>query len=248
MQSTVHFLIKKNVQQRIWMTATKFELERKRWIIRTVWINCTSYLLQLYKIGIFQSICLPSLHPSCFWCWTIPNPMLSLCGSGFTLFAVRVLAKLYHFGVNWSTTFCKNKDGVHFFTLKFECHNRYNNLLLCNSENGDIAWRNKNRFLCFFRKEQKPVSFQKYKKNRIEKSTKTGGLFWKKRFFLNTDCLSILFVILRWSQDLEEVTSPSVWLGVRRTLRVSLLKNVRIRLLPFEYVKISVDNKRSFEN
>jgi len=33
----------------------------------------------------------------------------------------------------------KIKDGVHFFTLKFEWHNRYNKLLLCNSENNDIA-------------------------------------------------------------------------------------------------------------
>ena len=35
----------------------------------------------------------------------------------------------YHFGVNWPTTLSKNKDGVHFFTLNFQCHNRYNKLL-----------------------------------------------------------------------------------------------------------------------
>jgi len=63
----------------------------------------------------------------------------SLCGSGFSLFAVRVLAKPYNFGVNWPTTLCENKDGVHFFTLNFECNSSYNKLLLCNSENGDIA-------------------------------------------------------------------------------------------------------------
>ena len=62
----------------------------------------------------------------------------SLCGNGFSLFAVRILAKLYHFGVNWPKLF-KNKDGVHSFTLKFECHNRYNKLLLCNSEKNDLA-------------------------------------------------------------------------------------------------------------
>jgi len=57
-------------------TATKFEgLEEKR-MIRTVWVNSTGYLLQLCKIGIFQSIFLPSLHPSCFSCWTIPNHIL----------------------------------------------------------------------------------------------------------------------------------------------------------------------------
>jgi len=43
----------------------------------------------------------------------------SLCGSGFSLFAVRILAKLYHFEVNWPTTLCENKERwVHFFTLK----------------------------------------------------------------------------------------------------------------------------------
>jgi len=34
---------------------------------------------------------------------------------------VRILAKRYHFGVNWPSTLCENKDEVHFFTLKFEC-------------------------------------------------------------------------------------------------------------------------------
>jgi len=56
----------------------------------------------------------------------------SLCGSSFSLFAVRILAKSYHFGVNWPTTLRKNTDGVNFFTLIFEYHNRYNKLLLCN--------------------------------------------------------------------------------------------------------------------
>jgi len=55
----------------------------------------------------------------------------SLCGGGFSLFAVRMLAKLYHLGLNWPTTLCENKDGMHFFTLNFDCHNRYNKLLLC---------------------------------------------------------------------------------------------------------------------
>jgi len=38
----------------------------------------------------------------------------SLCGSGFSLFAVRMLAKHHHLGVNWLTTHCEAKDGVHF--------------------------------------------------------------------------------------------------------------------------------------
>jgi len=68
----------------------------------------------------------------------------NLCVSGFSLFAVHMLAKSYHFGVNWPTTICENNDGVHVFTLKFKCHNRYNKLLLCNSGFDDIAWYNKN--------------------------------------------------------------------------------------------------------
>jgi len=61
----------------------------------------------------------------------------SLCGNGFSLFAVRILAKPYHFGVNLPTIW--EKDEVEFFTLNFDWHNRYNKLLLCNSENNDIA-------------------------------------------------------------------------------------------------------------
>jgi len=144
----------------------------------------------------------------------------SLCGSGFSLFAVCMLAKPYHFGVNWSTTVCENKDGVHFFTLKFECHNRYNKSLLCNPENRDIAWYNENnsqwRFCVFFQYEQKPVSCKKKQKNRIKKNR--WVVFLLKRVFLNPDCL--LFVIFPWSHDLEQVTSISVCLGVRRILRV----------------------------
>jgi len=58
----------------------------------------------------------------------------SLCGIVFSLFAVRMLAKPYHLGVNWPTTHCENKDGVHLFNLNFECRSMYNKLLLCDSE------------------------------------------------------------------------------------------------------------------
>ena len=34
----------------------------------------------------------------------------SLCGSGFSLFAVGIRAKLYYFEVNWPTTLCENKE------------------------------------------------------------------------------------------------------------------------------------------
>ena len=63
----------------------------------------------------------------------------------------------------------KNKDGVHFFTLNFECHNRYNKLLLCNFENRDIAWWNKNNsewvFSVFFEERTKSCFFLKNPKN-----------------------------------------------------------------------------------
>jgi len=52
----------------------------------------------------------------------------SLCGSGFSLFAVRMLAKPC--GLNYATILCENKDVVNFFTFHFECHDRQNKLLL----------------------------------------------------------------------------------------------------------------------
>ena len=69
---------------------------------------------------------------------------------------------------------CQNKDGVHFFTLNFECHNRYNKSLLCNCENSDIAWSNTNSSECFF------LVF-------LWKSTKSCFFFKnaKKQVFLN---------------------------------------------------------------
>jgi len=63
----------------------------------------------------------------------------NLCGTGFSLFAVRDLSTPYHFGANRQTTLCENKDGIHVFTLRFQCHSRYIKLLLCDSENGGIA-------------------------------------------------------------------------------------------------------------
>ena len=35
--------------------------------------------------------------------------------------------------------YCENKDGLYLLPLKLECHNSYNNLLLYDSENGDVA-------------------------------------------------------------------------------------------------------------
>jgi len=112
-----------------------------------------------------------------------------VCAGMVFLFASRMLAKPYHLGVNWPSTLRENKDGVHLFTLNFECHNRYNKLLLCDSENGDIAWCHKiiqNRIFRFpQKKEQNLVSLKK--KNVWKQQKNLGGLgsFEKKQVFLN---------------------------------------------------------------
>ena len=75
-------------------------------------------------------------------------------------------------------------------------------------------------FLCFLKKEQKPVSFQKkQKKNEFERR---GGLefFEENVFFSTLTIFQSFFGIFPWSHDLEQLTPLSVWLGVRRTLRV----------------------------
>jgi len=61
----------------------------------------------------------------------------SLCGRGISLFAVRVLAKPLWSELTNNTL--RKQRWVHLPTLKFECHNKYYKLLLCNSENSDIA-------------------------------------------------------------------------------------------------------------
>jgi len=82
---------------------------------------------------------------------------LQLRGCGLPLFAGRMLAKHHHFEVNWPTTLCENKDGVHIFALSLELYNRNNKLLLIYSKNGDIAWCNKNNL----KKEQEHISSNK---------------------------------------------------------------------------------------
>jgi len=72
-------------------------------------------------------------------CINLDVRLQSLCASGFSLFAMGMLVKSYHFGVNLPTTLGENKDGTHLFTLNFKFHNRYNKLLLCDSEYGGIA-------------------------------------------------------------------------------------------------------------
>ena len=172
-------------------TATKFyQLEKKRRKIRTVWVNSTGYLLQLCKNRYIQikfaafsaSKLFPMLDHTTSYIEKIHHfdvelaghvhkldvKLRSLYGSGFSLFSLRILAKPYHFGVNWPTILCEYEDGVHFFSLTFECHNKYNKLLLCsNSANDGIAWCTKNNWewgLRFF-KEQRLVSFIKKTEN-----------------------------------------------------------------------------------
>jgi len=63
--------------------------------------------------------------------------------------------------------------------------------------------------LCFFFKEQKPVSFlKKAKKFRLKENR--WVVFSKQWVFVNPDCLSILFVICARSNDLEQVMSLSI--------------------------------------
>jgi len=97
-----------------------------------------------------------------------------------------------HFGVNWPPTLCENKGRLHFFTLKFECHNKYNKLLLCNSENGIIARCKKTiqnwASVLLFSLRINTCFFSKNPKNRYKKTKSPGRLgFIKKQIFLNPD-------------------------------------------------------------
>jgi len=128
-----------------------------------------------------------------------------LCGSGLSLFAVRILAKPYYFGVNWPTTLWENKDGPHFFILKFECHNTYDKLLLCTSENGYIASGSKtiqNGVFVFFFKEKRPVCFQENQKLGFKRKPRLV-VFSKKRFFQPWLSFNPFFLIFPWSHHLE---------------------------------------------
>jgi len=146
-----------------------------------------------------------------------------LCGSGFSLFAVRILAKFCHFGVNWPITLCDNKDGVHFFPLKLECHNSYcitiyycvilQMVILHNAIKQFRMF-----FLCFFEKRTKTCFFS-ISPQKMDCKKQEGWIFLKLCFSTLT-IFQNFFVIFPWSHDLEQVTSLSVWLGVRCTPRV----------------------------
>jgi len=54
---------------------------------------------------------------------------------------------------------------------------------------------------------------------------KQEGCFENKRVFSTLIIFQFFFAIFSWSHDLEQVTSLSVWLGVRRTPRVKVPGN-----------------------
>jgi len=96
-------------------------------------------------------------------------------------FAVCMLTNRHHFdGVNWPTT-RKQRSGVHFFTLNFECHDRYIKLLLCVllkmvASHDAMKTIQTGVFTFFFTKRTKTCFFFK------KRVKNTGGL----RFFLKT--------------------------------------------------------------
>ena len=114
-------------------------------------------------------------------------------GVAFLCLLCAFLPNPYHFLANWPTTpstVCEDKDWVHSFTLKLDCHNSYNKWWLCNSANCDLAWCNENNSECFFWVLKKPKTCF-IKKNGFKKSRRV--VFFKWRVFLNPDYLSILF-------------------------------------------------------
>jgi len=110
---------------------------------------------------------------------------------------------------------------VHLFTLNFEFHNRYNKLLLRNSESGEIAWcsvSNTEWGFCVFFLLTKTCFFSKHPQKRVKKTKKLVGWFSLENNGFSQPWLSFkLLVIFLWSHDLEQVTSLSIWLGVRST-------------------------------
>jgi len=74
-------------------------------------------------------------------------------------------------------------------------------------------------FVFFPKKSKNLFLFKKTTKKRIRKQNMWIVLFQTRDF--STHYLSTLFfVIFTWSHDLEQVTSLSVWLGARCTLKV----------------------------
>ena len=72
-------------------------------------------------------------------------------------------------------------------------------------------------FLCYFKKNKNLFYFQR--------NSNQEGCLKTSRFFSALIIFQSLFVIFPWEHDQEKVTSPSVWLGVRRTPRVKVPGN-----------------------
>jgi len=120
-----------------------------------------------------------------------------------------------------NNTLQKQRWGT-FFSLRCECHNRYNKLLLCNFLkmlilHDGIKVSKNGIFVLFSKKEQKPVSFKKDPK---ETDLKNGWVVSKNVFISTLIIFHTFFAIFPWSHDLEWVTSLSIWLVALRTPRV----------------------------
>jgi len=77
-------------------------------------------------------------------------------------------------------------------------------------QNGVFMFFEKRMKTCFFKKKKQKRDFEK-----------TGGLeFFENTGFLSTLTIFQSFLWFPWSHDLEQLTTLSVWLGVRRTSRV----------------------------
>ena len=76
-----------------------------------------------------------------------------------------------------------------------------------------------NSVFAFFTKKRTKTCFLKKQKTRIKKQNMWID-FFKPGFFSTLIIFQPFFVIFPWSHDLEQVTSRSVWFGVRPTPKV----------------------------
>jgi len=145
----------------------------------------------------------------------------------------------------------KNKDGVHLFILNFEFHKRYNKLLLCNSENGDIAWcivsKAESGFCVFLL--TKTCFFSTHSNIRVKKTKNTGGLVfsWKQRVFSTLIIFQFFCDFPLTARFGTSHVTINLIGCVPHTYSIGPWYWRSWELLAFEYVKISVDIKTSFD-
>ena len=161
MQLTVNcFLIKQNEQQLNFIDLKK-RAEKFEQFELILLVICFSSVKSVYFNQIFCLLCIQAVsdvgpYQTIYWkntpyrCWTSRactwtwretaefewEWLFSVC-CAHSCQALPLWSEL-------TNNTLRKKDGVHFFSLKFECHNRYNKLLLCNSANDSIAWCNEN--------------------------------------------------------------------------------------------------------